>query len=66
MALLFSRANHLCNFGRGYHEEPFCEIIMNLDEWFRRCRLKELLSRALAALITTYAILVEGIMGNFM
>ena len=54
MALFFSRANHLCNFG---------EIILNFDEWFR-CRLKDFLSRALAALITIYAILVDGIMGN--
>ena len=21
--------NHLCNFGRGCYEEPFCEIILN-------------------------------------
>ena len=33
--------NYLCNFGRRHHEEQFCEIILNLDEWFRRrCRLK--------------------------
>ena len=32
--------NHLCNFGRRHHEEQFCEIIWNLDEWFRRCCLK--------------------------
>ena len=32
--------NHLCNFGRVHHEEKFCEIILNLDQWFRRkCRL---------------------------
>ena len=24
--------NHLCNFGRGHHEEPFCEIILHLDQ----------------------------------
>ena len=28
--------NHLCNFGRWYSEEQFCEIILNLDQWFRR------------------------------
>ena len=28
--------NHLCNFAKGYHEEQFCEIILNLDKWFRR------------------------------
>ena len=27
--------NHLCNFGRGYHDEQFCEIILNLDQCFR-------------------------------
>ena len=27
--------NHLCNFGRKYHEEQFCEIILNLDQWFK-------------------------------
>ena len=34
----------LCNTDRGYYEEYFCEIILNLDQWFRknrkRCRLK--------------------------
>ena len=56
---------HLCNFGRGYQEEQFCEIILNLDQWFRRkCCLKDTISVALAALGTTYAILKEGIMGN--
>ena len=34
--------NHLCNFKKGYHEEQFCEIILNLDKLFRRrCRLKD-------------------------
>ena len=28
MELLFSGANHLCNFGRGHYEEHFCEISM--------------------------------------
>ena len=32
--------NHLCNFGRGYYEEQFCEINLNSDQWFkRRCGL---------------------------
>ena len=31
--------NHLCNFGRVHHEEQFCEIILNLDQWLRRCSL---------------------------
>ena len=29
--------NHLCNFGRGCYEEQFCEIILNLCQWFRYC-----------------------------
>ena len=27
--------NHLCNFGRRHHKEQFCEIILNLDQWFK-------------------------------
>ena len=37
--------SHLCNFGSRYHEEQFCENILNLDQKFsRRCRLKDFLS----------------------
>ena len=43
--------NHLCNFGREYQEENICQIILNLDQWFRRCHLKDFLSGALAALM---------------
>ena len=32
--------NYSCNFGKGHYEGYFCEIILNLDQWFRRCRLK--------------------------
>ena len=33
--------NHLCNFGRRHQEEQSCDIILNLDQWFRRrCCLK--------------------------
>ena len=28
------------NFGRSHHEEKLCEIILNLNQWFRRCPLK--------------------------
>ena len=36
--------NRLCNFGRRHHEEHFCEMILNLEHWFRRrCRLKIIL-----------------------
>ena len=52
----------MCNFGRGHHEdqsgsaekiirgphkENFCEINLNLNQWFNRCRLKDFLSGAL-------------------
>ena len=34
------------------YEKQFCEIILNLGQWFRsRCCLKKLLSGALAALL---------------
>ena len=61
--------NHLCNFGRRHHEEQFCEIILNFDQWFKRCSLKILLisssDRPLVQLSGTIcAILVKGIMRN--
>ena len=46
-----AEGNHLCNFGRRHHEEHFCEITLNLDRWFRRCCLKDFLSRALEVLL---------------
>ena len=34
----------MCNFGRVHHGEQFREIILNLDQWFRRrCHLKTFL-----------------------
>ena len=43
LPLCLVEQNHLCNFGRRHHEEQFCEIILNLDQWFRRrCRLKNI------------------------
>ena len=41
-----AKLNHLCNFGRAYTEEQFCEINLNLDQWFR-----DFLPGALAALL---------------
>ena len=38
--LCSAERNHMCSFGRRHHEEQFCEIILNLDQWFRRCCLK--------------------------
>ena len=44
--------HHLCKFCRVHQEEQFCEIILNLDQWFRmRCHLKYSLSGALTALM---------------
>ena len=60
--------NHLCNFGRGHYERHFCEIILNLDRWFRRkSHLKLFLiynsgGPFLWQSGTIYAILVEIIM----
>ena len=40
-AFCSAQRNHLCNFGGGNYQEQFCEIILNLRQWFRRrCRLK--------------------------
>ena len=50
-SLFSAKRNHLCSFGRGYYEEQFCEFISNLGQWFRKCRLKDFLSGALAALM---------------
>ena len=67
---MFSGAEHLCNFGRGYYEKQLSEIILNLDQWFsRRCRLKIFLIWSSGGLFVTWskvicAILVEGIMRN--
>ena len=59
----------LCNFGRRHYEEQFCEIILNLDQWFRRSCLKKFLiwssdSPFVQRSGTICAILVEGIMRN--
>ena len=48
--------DHLCNLGKGYYEEQFCEIIVNLSQWLRRrCCLKYFLSEALVALLCSGA-----------
>ena len=43
MAILLSGVKTcLQYFGRKYQEELFCEIILKLDQWFRRrCLLKD-------------------------
>ena len=61
--------NQLFNFSRGHHEEQFCEIVLKLDRWFRRCHLKTFLIQSSGGHFvqqsrTICSILVEGIMGN--
>ena len=62
--------NHLCNFERGHHGKYSCEVIWNLEQWFkRRCRSKTFLiwisdSPFVQRSVTIRAILVEGIMRN--
>ena len=49
---IISGAEPFVQFGRGHYKELFCEFISNLGQWIRsRCRLKEFLSGALAALL---------------
>ena len=51
-APLFSRAEPFAQFGRRHHEEQFCEIISNLDQWFWwRCPLKIFLNLNSGALL---------------
>ena len=62
--------DNLCIIGRWHHEEQSCEIILNLDQWFRKkCRLKVFLiwnsgSPYLQWSVTICAILVKGIKTN--
>ena len=61
--------NHLCNIGIRHHEEQFCEIILNFDQWFRRCCLLIFLiwssgSPFVQLSRTICAILIDGIMRN--
>ena len=62
--------NHLCNIERRHYEEQSCEIILNLDQWFRgKCRLKVFLIWSSGSLfvqqnVTICAILVDGIKRN--
>ena len=62
--------NHLCIFDRRYHEERFCEIILNLNQLFsRKCRLNVVLIWISVSLfvqrsVTICAIFVESIMRN--
>ena len=61
--------NHLCNYGRGYQEEQFCEMVLNLDQFRKRCLLKIFLIWSCGSPFvklsgTICVLLVEGIMRN--
>ena len=62
--------HHLCNSGRRHHKEQFCEIILNLDQWFsKKCHLKVIPiwssdSPFVQPNVIICAILVEGIIWN--
>ena len=66
----YAERNHLCNSGRGYQEEPFCEIILNLDQCFRRRYVLKifLIWRSGGPFVqgsgTICSILVEGMRNN--
>ena len=62
--------NHMCDIRKRHHEEQPCEIILNLDQWFRRkCHFKVFLIWSSGSLFvqrseTICAISVEGIKRN--
>ena len=62
--------NHLCNFGNRHHKEQFCELILSLDQRFRkRCRLETFLIKNSGSPLVQRSeiiltMLVKGIMGN--
>ena len=69
-APLFSGVEPFVQFSRGYYEDQFCEIILNLDKWFRwRCLLQIFLiwgpgGPFVQQSSTICASLVEGIKRN--
>ena len=59
----------MCNFGRGYQEEQFCEIILEFGSVVEKMSFKRFLiwssgDPPVQWSRTIYAILNEGIMGN--
>ena len=57
------------NFGKGHYEEHFCEIILHLDQWFRRYGLMIFLIYSFGGNFVQWsgivcAILGAGIMRN--
>ena len=64
--LCLAEQNPLCNFGRGHiEEEQFYEIILNMDQWFRRrCRLKIFLNQFCLADLNRLCNLIGGYHGK--
>ena len=56
--------NHLYYFDRGCYKEQFCEIILNLGQWFRIFFIWSSGGPPVQWSKTICAILKEGIMGN--
>ena len=50
--LCSAEQSNLRNFRRRHHDEQFCEIILNFDQWFvGKSAQRNFLSRALAAIL---------------
>ena len=62
--------NHLCNYGRRYHEEQFCEIILKFGPLVQEIMSFKGISHSISGShfvqrsVTICAISVEGIMRN--
>ena len=55
----------MCDFGRGYYEERFCEIILVQEKMlFKRFLIWSSGCPPVLWGITIYAILIKGIIGN--
>ena len=59
----------MCSFGKGHYDKHFCEIILNLNQCFKRRCLKDISCLELCQPFvqqsrTVCAIFVEGIMRN--
>ena len=66
--MLFDQVEPSDHLNRGQHKEYFCEIILILDQWFRKFHLKIFLFLRLPTPFSVEqnlcAISVEGIMRN--
>ena len=56
--------DNLCNFGKGHYRDHLCEIMLSLDQCFRRIPLKILLFLDLAAILISRADFGRGHYGE--